>query len=104
MEKTFGPKTTLLSILTHYLVPKDITRLRQVNKVSKQTSENVCGPWKTYVQSFYNVEDCSMCNALRNPKYMEHCPLCEKDVCLEHLVKCTNCLEIYCNTCVGFCC
>lgn len=104
MENSFGPKTSVLTILTQYLLPKDITQIRQVNKYSKQTSENVCGPWKSYVQSFHDVLDCPRCHALRNPRYMEHCPLCEKDVCLEHLVKCSNCLEIYCNACVGFCC
>ena len=104
METSFGPKTSVLSILTQYLLPKDITRIRQVNRFFKQTSENTCGPWKLYVQSFYNVIDCPMCYALRSPIYVEHCPLCEKDVCLEHLVKCQNCLEIYCSACVGFCC
>ena len=104
METSFGPKTSVLSILTGYLLPKDITQIRQVNKFSKQTSENISGTWKSYVQSFHTVLDCPRCHALRNPRYMEHCPLCEKDVCLEHLVKCTQCLAIYCNACVGFCC
>ena len=104
METSFGPKTSVLTILTQYLLPKDITQIRQVNRFSKQISENVCGPWKPYVQSLYNVLDCPKCDALRNPSHMEHCPLCERDVCLEHLTKCQHCLEIYCNTCVGFCC
>lgn len=104
MQTTFGPKTSVTSVVMGYLFPPDITRLRQVSRHAKTSSEHVCGPWKSYVQSLYNVYDCPRCNALRNPRYTEHCPLCEKNVCVDHLVRCSKCCQVYCDACVGFCC
>lgn len=104
MENTFGPKTSVTSVVMGYLFPHDITRLRQVNRHAKAASEQVCGSWKSYVQSLFTVSDCPRCYALRNPQHTEHCPLCEENVCVEHLVRCSKCSQVYCEACVGFCC
>lgn len=104
MDFSFGPKTSVTSVVMTFLSPVDITRVRQVNRQTKTTSENVCGDWKSYVKSIETIHDCPHCYALRRPRYTEHCPLCEQNVCVDHLRRCVQCCDVFCHVCVGFCC
>lgn len=104
MEFHFGPTTKLTSLLVDYLHLKDIARLKQVNIHQKTTIREKMPNWLGTIREKYNVLPCGMCSSIRSNFKIEHCPLCEKDVCIEHLEVCNSCSNIYCYRCRGFCC
>jgi len=104
MESVFGLKTSLSSIVMTYLMPKEIAYLRQMNKHHMTAAGRTSNVWYNFVSKYKQVHTCGKCKAIRSIRKMEHCSLCTKDICVEHLEICNQCDGIYCSDCRGFCC
>ena len=100
MWQSFSATESVLTCALQYLSAHEIAQCRPVSRL---TNSDVPG-WREKSLQTGNVVACCKCPALRLSKYTEHCPLCESDVCVEHLEKCNDCNGIYCSSCVGFCC
>ena len=104
MDFHFGPTTTLTSILMDYLHLKDVAKLKQVSFHHNLAIRDKIPNWIDTIQNQYHVLPCNICFSIRSCFKIEHCPLCEKDVCVDHLEICNSCNNVYCYRCRGYCC
>ena len=98
-EAVFSPTVTVVSCVCEYLKPKEVCKTRQVSKFCTEHLYN----FQEFAESNGAIK-CGGCPAMRMPRFLEHCPLCEKEVCVDHLERCNECLEIICCECRGVCC
>lgn len=95
----FSPTVTVVSCVCEYLKPKEVCKTRQVCKFNVEHLYH----FQEFAESNGAIK-CGGCPAMRMPRFLEHCPVCEKDVCVDHLEQCWDCNEIICCDCRGFCC
>jgi len=100
MWQAFSVRESVLTFVVQYLTVREMVKCRQISRLS---NGDIHG-WRNKALQIKHVVACDKCPALRHVKNTEHCPLCESTTCVEHLEKCTNCGDIYCSFCVGFCC
>ena len=100
MWHAFSSQSSVLTHVATFLPLSDVGRCRQLSRLSKS---DVSG-WREAVLQQEQVVACEQCPAICRHQQTEHCPLCESTVCVEHLDRCDDCLQVFCNECVGFCC
>jgi len=88
MEFYFGPTTNLTTLIVDYLHLKDIAKLKQVCLHHSLSISAKMPNWLDIIQTQYDVLPCDICFSIRSCFKIEHCPMCEKNVCINHLENC----------------
>jgi len=101
LQSNFSPSVTVLSYVCTFLPPKAVCHARQTSVICNKNLH----PFKAFAELNGAITCGQMtCSAMRKPSFIEHCPVCEKNVCVDHLERCNNCFIIVCDDCNGFCC
>ena len=104
MDIQFSTNVNLTTLLVDYLHLKEIASLKQVCSQQSSSVSHKIPYWFQTVRNQYDVSSCGICSAIRSSLKIEHCPMCEENICIDHLEICDSCNNIYCYRCRGFCC